>query len=555
MSECVCCKKNPAVTKCTLCQAKLYCGQQCKDRHWPTHQHECNNIFTVAAGCTVAQPYGFEDCAQDLDFHGTDKESLFDEKIMLRTFNSNKKIEDKVVPLYDNVSEDVYTDWTIDNIPKATVEQTFGTLGVGEKPNTKEFGQYYEIEIQQDQYTVPLGQYVTNPHMGKFIVSGRIPDDMIFKGNDKNEKANKLAKSRILKAKKADKLLFWPDTDDVVAAAYSLLQKGGWLHVIVRTFDSQVALEKELAKTRVSMDLYYEDIQFEGKGGILKRGRRIAGAFSRQLKIKGINPSNHAALRAKSVESMEVRIIFETTGQRGKMISDIEVLVPTNIMRRSLREMREKGEKDQTVVLEPASNRLVQNFSCDPHNRAQVLGLYQALEENIGELKEEIRDPELTNREKEDIRQTLSSFQAVASTVNQHLLTKPRKGDDISYKVISAINQAEKLNWERIELRWKAALDKNFYKMHKDDDIASLENIVDSLGIPEPGEGFKAKAKSWLLGKRGKAKGRLRAIEKILDERLTGRGRSISFAERQTDPEYLYIKGLHQRVREVLGNK
>ena len=99
--------------------------------------------------------------------------------------------------------------------------------------------------------------------------------------------------------------------------------------------------------------------------------------------------------------------------------------------------------------------------------------------------------------------------------------------------------------FKKIGLRWKAAFDTNYYKMHKNDPIDSIQDEVNSLKLPAPTES-KAKFKAWIMGKKGKSMGRIRAIQKIVTERM-------SAINDRKNPDYMELRAMSKQLAEVLN--
>jgi len=388
---------------------------------------------------------------------------------------------------------------------------------------------------------------------------------MIFKGNLQNPMADTLAQSRSSRGN-AEKLLFWPPIDQVRLKRFHIKTEGGWINVSVELFENAEALEKNEVLSKASMDFVYQNIQFKGFGGALKRGRKFFGKKKEQMMYKKLPPENHAALRAKDDKSsMEVRMIFKTTGKGPtKRVEDIEVLVPIEmfeayqgeVIRRYEREIAEKRDRPaysqkeeqlvQTLRDVGVSSRL-RPFTCDPSDLDYVTGLYQAIEENIGELKEELQAKNISVYDRDALRNTLSSFQTVAATINDHRLALEKDNSvKPSYEVKPAIRMAEKLTWERIERRGKPAFAQKFYEDNRDADLDDLQDIINTqLGPPEEEGNIFQRGKRWITGKRGKEKGRARAIKRILKER---RGMT-------TNPKDLErIRKMISEVNKIIGS-
>jgi len=524
--KCIGCNKEKAVRKCTLCQANLYCGEKCARSDWIKHQDDCN-LFDVPPGFTVAFPYHYEDLATEKELHGTDVDSVYNEKFMVRTIHPDCRIETRIAKKL-----------SVPGVPTADIQQTFGTLGVGEVPDTKKYGHYYRLTLTQDEYTVPSGERITGTTPA-LVVAGEIPKDMIFKGNAQNQMAAKLASSRKLLPGKADKLLFWPDPTEVQNRPVEISPIGGYINVVLELYDTAEDIIEENPISKAEMNFVYDDLRFKGRGKLMKFGRRLLGKASQQLKIKGLNPSNHAALHAESDSRMEIRLIYETTGRgdEGRLIKDVEILVPTKLFKRYAEKQRQEAQKETETPAQEYSEKetellkklgvtesSIEHFNCDPRDVDGVTGLYQSIEEKIGEIKEELKDSELSSYDRDTLKNTLSSYQTVAATINGHRIALEEADDpdeiQVSYQVKSAINMALKLNWERVGIRGWRAIDKSYKRLHQKDKIKSLALLVDYQLENLAPRGSKKTFKSWIKGERGKKKSELRAIEKILNERL-----------------------------------
>jgi hypothetical protein len=349
-----------------------------------------------------------------------------------------------------------------------------------------------------------------------------------------------------------DKYVFWPgDLREGRFAPFALETEGGSIDVTISTYNE--GAENQIIGEQ-SMTLYFEKLENKLLKNVQRNLRGIAGRFSRQLKLKGLDPKNHAALYAKSsINGMEIRMIFNTATGPQKILVDVEVSV-------------QKGWFKDTGRVEPVGpveSKVTTEFACPADDLDMVTGLVKALEETLGELKVE-RDNETEAYERQTIADKISDVSKALVDIDEHRQALEKHilagGDAERFKVGESVNAAIKrgldVQWQRVGLRWKAALDKNYYRIHKNDTIRKLEAEVEQLGVPDTDEeDFKSKLKKWALGKKGKVLGRLRALEKILTERSNEvvERKRLKFEEMSSDAEFRAYDDLNIRVTTAIA--
>jgi len=543
MTECAECGKQDGAHKCEYCRNAVYCDELCAKRNWAAHQKDCN-AYDVAKDATIAVPYYYQDLASENELRGADLEDLFQQKRVLRTINTDGTVDRRVQADFADIGKVLTSGGTTTGKVEFFRVKPFK---YGEAPNIQRYGDSYRIIIRQNQWLVPTGDVAFGPRDDFRYEDLSMKDDMIYMKNEANNVAAALAKSRRLLGKNRDVYVFYPGSFE---PPYVIDGRGGNLEVIVETYWK----ESGDMVSRASISLNYEDLHFKGRGKLGKATRKLTGLFSRQLKLKGLSAENHAALYAKNSKSLEVRLIYSTKGMGGieKYLEDIELVVPVN----------ELSISHQGVGAKVSPNESVK-FSCDARDIDKVTGLYLALEKYVAELKEEANGAEGS-----ELREKQSELKSVLKTkalVNEHrqdfqkFLQKEGRENAHKYQITSQVNSAvfdaQKKLWDRhqelIGLRGKEAFDKSYYKRHKDDDYYSLRAQVNTLGIPEKGEKFSERLRAWALGKRGKAKGRLRAIEQIIREKRAAM--NLRPEEEMKNTRYLQWVELTDRVSEALA--
>jgi len=545
MSECKCCGKD-ATTKCTICKKVEYCGDECKHDDWTIHQNNCNVYNVPTKNTWVAMPYMFEDFATENDLKNCNQEALkeiYNQKYLLKSVDPNRTVTQREqigIPIPPGVSEG-----------KIVAGKT---LGAGKKPDISKYGDTYAIWVKHNGFEVPTGKFAYVPSANDSVFVGSMLEDTLYKGNN-DPTIKKLIQFR---SKNPDKYVFWPgnlrDTS-IHPMPFEFEEEGGSLEIILITYNDTGNIDTNVILYQQRMMVYFDKLENKMLKNVQRNLRGLFGVFARQLKIKDIKPKNHAALYAKSDQGMEVRFIFNTSTGKKELV-DIEVSVQVGKF------TKVDNEKDSTPPL-PPRDAIESSFICNATDIDQVTGLVMAMEEHIAQLKLERNG--LTGEGKRIADETISRLNNTLNEITDHQIAledhlNANNDDDFEFStsINAELSRATDALWERnqnIGIRWKTAVDKSYYKLHKDDTYRKLKAEVDNLGVPEAGEDFKSKLKQWAMGKKGKAFGRLRAIEKILSERSREiiTSRNLSFKEQQTDEELIAYEELNERVTQTIA--
>lgn len=571
-----CEKEGPCPVKCEICCDVAYCSALCQQKDWTFHETKCN-VYDVPKGVCVARPYMFEDMIDPKELKSDDLGNVQTEKNLLRTVDPKGLIGHVL---------------TAPGVTKGTVQGSLGNLGVGEEPDPLKYGDTYRITIEQGEWLTPSGNTIFDESEEHHLVLiGSIPKDFIFKNNGRFALANDLAKSRRLMFKKHNKLLFYPTLAD--ANYFELQNGGGSLRISVETYNASsipsVPKDNKILSF-AQLTLNYGDLQFRRFGKLLKRVRGITGAWSKQLKLKGLNPSNHAALRAKDAQSMEVRLIFETTGQEdeGKRLKDLELLVPIKILDKSRKDiMRGGGEFEMTEEQEDDTIRAYDvEFTVDPRDLESVTGCLWAWECAIAETKAEETAENQTKigDQLASMHETLAVIQTHQLELENHInaaLSDELGGqEELDYgnprvrgliqeaqqtfkydpKVNAVFHDAQEELWRRIGLRLSKSqsIDKDLYNQYKNSPYDVIKGLADSRirafaqRREEAGQTRGGRLKRFLRGRKGKEQREMRALKQITTENLNCLNRAMDRSERTTSESYREWKTLDQRLANAI---
>jgi hypothetical protein len=176
------------------------------------------------------------------------------------------------------------------------------------------------------------------------------------------------------------------------------------------------------------------------------------------------------------------------------------------------------------------------NFRCDPMDLDQVTGLVMALEDKMaaGELEGPVIQQAFDTIETH--RKALESEEAL----------------EASPKINAAVKEATDALWQTIDSRFKPAFDKQYYELHRNDSLALLRAEVAVLEVKEPSD-TKGKLKRFITGKKGKEKGRLRAIQKIVGERVAELERIYGYEKAQEMQLYVDWQEMAARLARKLN--
>jgi len=255
------------------------------------------------------------------------------------------------------------------------------------------------------------------------------------------------------------------------------------------------------------------------------------------MKAKDLDPKNTAALYGKNDNtSMEIRIIFDTGTKRGKKyIRDIEISIP------KLHFGKPHFGKPQSQQEFVQHSIITTDFICDAADIDEVTGLVCAMEEHIADLKLEREN--LTGEDRRVLDETISRLNETLNQITDHQLalethlneldeekleiylneSDGKQLEDFEYspninaELARATNALWEKNQQNIGIRWKTAMDKEYYNMivREGYELEDLSNAAEQMEVPEKSKIF---SRGWVTGARGKAKGRLDAIKKRLFE-------------------------------------
>ena len=493
MPHCSHCGKEGAKHKCTYCKDAVYCNEQCQIIGWHAHADDCNVINVPEPNMTAFVPYFGEDIAAEDFVERLNPDGPTGQSYLVQYVDPAGAIVQHVVePVGANVC----------------YSRGGSKLGYGAAPSEKLMKFGYSIKLTME------------PEMGETYQTVTIPDlivgeTAIYKGAGGLHGA--LAKLNLARFANRDSstLVLWPGVDnlqDAIAKSdgFDVPNTGGQLRI--QLLDDR---DKEISKIH---GVFCFEKYVGGKSRVFRRGLKSLQPFQSEFKKKlgrgntvTASLSNLEMLRATNSDGVSVQLIFEVTRDRNGLpkgtvtLLDIEIQTPLRPFENALR------QKDKNSDAPPYDEDNVKSasrveFALDADNLDHMQGLVMALEHKmaIGDIVDFDQQFDTLNEHREKLEKAIRT--------------------DADYETPAAVHNlvrvATQMCWEQIGIRWKAALDKNYYKMHKDDDLDALTVEVDTMGLPDLKDAnWKTRFKTWAKGSRGKYKGRMRAIQKIIKER------------------------------------
>ena len=455
------------------------------------HHLTCPNCHFVEDNVFLALPYQYEDFANERELSEMDQEKVFGQTYHLKTLHPSMKVETR--QQIGLLLKDFRTGNTEEYAETKRVFPLQKTLGRGVGAPDLRYGTTYTIRLQQMDVGMLTKTVFRDSSLPYGVVSGDMVKDTIYKGNN-SRKIAELAKRR---KENPNKIVFWPDLKKMeytvnemtypMGEPFLLNKAGGALKVTIDTYDTT---NKAIRQTEIRLKL----VTLE-KQNVMGYGRRMASYFSKQLKLKGIlDPRQHVAFYGKDSDSTEVRIIVESSGDNIGAIKDIEVSVVASSLR-IIGTPLSQGTRD---IIDYKCD-----YKCDPHDYNQVAGLVRALEDHVKHMN--ANDPDEAYAD---------NVYQLKSAIDQYRIGF-EKGHEAP---VAQINSAVQLLWDakQIGRRGKAAFDDDYYESLEKKRTKDLIYLAENTSIPK---NVKFGSKAWATGARGKAKGRIRALEKILLER------------------------------------
>lgn len=479
------------LTRCKYCLQTQYCGDACRESHWVKHESECNVIHVERPGMSPAIPSVGEEClpediASQLNPYGP----AFQQYIC-----------------YSYGSDGLYQELIGANASKGGSK-----LGYGAKPGSLA-GIVYDLElsIQSSIGVSPQVIVMKDLSIGKTA---------IYKGASgiPGELARGFARAV---NSDPETLVLWPSTEILFAAIAQKFRDF--------TIPAKGALYKlrMLVEGREVLSMDGPLCPAENAGGSVSfftRAARKLLPFQKEFAIKlgknrsiNANPSSLEMLRANDDKGNMVQFIFSVIrNKNGAVVQDMTLMdIEFRTSLRKLQYLQYAGEAGGSAPAPPQKDLDDDDGSMmnsgasisrdlDPNNTDHMNGLIAAMEEQMAE-------------------GSLQEFKNTFILLKDHRdkLESGPPDYEANQDISAAVHAVTTQMYQDIGLRWKAAYDKNYYKMHKDDPIEFLATEVQTLNVPDRTEGnWKQKLARWGMGKVGKAKGRLRAIQAILRERI-----------------------------------
>ncbi len=504
---------------CSLCREAVYCSEACRSIDWLAH--ECPNaMMTDTIGKIVAVPYFYEDMAP--------QEALIDSQATSPIFQS--------LLLAHRGSDMQVTQWTQPALvgerarPYTASKESRAGLGKGSSPPDDLRSRAYEVTVT-DVFNVQT----------KTTFAGNVGANSIYKDNKENSRASKIAS--LPGTKETGSVIFWPEPQFAIGS--KMFPADGT--------DIKVEL-KVAGLDTITVEFEYGPLK--ALGLTQRLGRTFTKFFERRLhakfdqsKGKQHNIKNMQILRANTDSGVQVNLVFIVEKRQKKLVElvDIEVLVPLNQLNITGPETKSDEEMRGLDLSEKKME-----FRCDARDVNQMVGLTMALELALNTGKSMADDANTKN------------LQNTAGIIRKYTRTLLENGgaapDTVPMEVNTAVYTAVNALYEQHDsiegvFSRKPAFDNAYYAMHKDDSIDEIGSEIDNLSMgASEGANFKTKAKRLIRGARGKEKGRLRAIEKIISERIAAIIKRFGEMAARKEPDYAEWKALQARLKEKLAS-
>lgn len=499
MSRCDQCHKEGDKTfSCPQCLQTRYCSEACRQVAWVEHEAICNTIEVPHPGMTAFVPYFGEG-------------------------NLPQEIEERINetgPSYQTyITYHYRTNGTLEqNLIESNVAFNKGGSKMGYGADPGSLGELtYDLRISVE------------PEVGKGMQTVTLKNLSI--GETAIHKGSKLAKMNLTRVTNADTttLVLWPGTERLMSAI------GQNPAFVIPSTGASIKVEM-IINGRVVADIHGV-LCFEkftgGRSGFLKRTFKSLLPFQSEFQNKlgkkstiRANLNNLEMLRGSDRKGNSVQLIFEVTrDKQGVSVDEVSLLdVEFRTKLRPLQYMAQRGTEaaEGSGDMPPSppdrdDDTESMGFQLDANNVEHMNGLIAAMEE------------EMADGGLQEFQNTFVMLKA-----HRERLESGEEGYEAPREVHAAVHAVGSHMFRNIGLRRKEAFDKSYYKRYTDANIVTIlaqaNALTDSLPTPSDGN-FKEKLRRWALGKRGKFKGRLRAMEKILGERAN-RGERVTEVEK-----------------------
>jgi hypothetical protein len=513
---------------------------------WNAHQDECNVVHVSSPTATVFVPYFGEESFDERQLEDVDPQGpLHQTYIVHYTDPAGAIVQHTVEPI----------------LGKASFVEGGSKLGNGANPADIQWGpNSADKGISDKKYSMVItyrGAGGFGPSK-KTIISGLTFGTTAIHRDAKGT-PGKLAKLNPTRFYNTDKstLVLWPESRLVMNA----MAKSG---IEIDSQGGSMYIQLIMDGSPAPFSSIYGALEFgkrrSGIFQVFKRGLKSLLPFQKEFEIK-MGGKKQAALetlvmlRGADNEGNAVQLTFQMNRDKQGVpigyaeLVDVEYRVPVRLIRfgvtgQAAGKMTKQtyttmtgdnspspDDSDDEAPPPPARDQAqVRNsipFHLDADNLDHVSGLLMAMEQQMDERHYE----------------ELAMIQEHQKKLEHSKLT----GEEYSTPpaIQAVVHDVSNQMFKQIGLRWKAAFDTNYYKMHKNDPIDSIQDEVNSLKLPAPTES-KAKFKAWIMGKKGKSMGRIRAIQKIVTERM-------SAINDRKNPDYMELRAMSKQLAEVLN--
>lgn len=495
MSEKIACKscggRNPKHL-CPYCRCESYCNEQCAMVGWNAHQDECNVVHVSSPTATAFVPYFGEESFDERQLEDVDPQgALHQTYIVHYTDPAGAIAQHTVEPI----------------LGRASLIEGGSKLGDGANPKDLEY-----LKDRKYSMTIAVTELFQETIQKAEIRDLSFDGTAIYRGADGTR--GKLAKLNLTRFYNKDRasLVLWPGSKEIKDA----LAEAG---IRISSQGAQISIALIMQDTGVVIAAIAGSLEFgKRRSGVLqffKRGFKSILPFQTEFQLK-MGGKRQAALetlvmlRGSDAQGNAVQLTFQVNRDKQGVpieyvdLVDVEVSIPLGTLRIAAKKNK-FGSDTNDILQDLAQVRNSIPFHLDADNLDHVSGLLMAMEQQMDE------------RHYEDL--------AIIQEHQKKLEHSKLTGEEYSTPpaVQAVVYDVSNQMFKQIGLRWKAAFDTNYYDLHKNDVFDGIKAEVETLELPKPGDS-KAKIASWIKGKKGKAMGRVRAIQQIINERMAAIG-------------------------------
>jgi hypothetical protein len=376
---------------CSLCREPVYCSEQCQVIDWPLHA--CANLIDLPnERCGAFVPYYYEDLLTAEELSEVPANDPIFASYSTMHHNPNRTVSTGIIPSL------------VEGHAVSQADASNFVRGEDPEAELRHFGiTAYQISINAWNGNDPT------------VISGTIPNNMIFKDNPLNAKAKQLAagpfSGRVWRSG-AGLFVFWPNPEQLRKDPLFINLSGALTLTLNLVGGPSDTYEPRWVQATYALNQ-------SKRGGLRDAWRSVKNVFQRQLQIKfpknsSNPPSEHLQLlRYSDLEGNDVILtVYAIPGDKSNVVQlvDVEFVTPANKLK--IRKAEKKQPTPQASHLPPKETPMIvmppeeegtqdvpppppprpdlgeapiplmerAEFTCDPLSLDEVVGLSMALE-------------------------------------------------------------------------------------------------------------------------------------------------------------------------------